>query len=178
MTENNKVHESILVGKLLSLTAYAATSSMDKFSGWMLAGAGAALTLVLSNIDTVSSFVPLSDIKLGVILFLVALALGVMQRWFTTSILAGSMVSDKAEELGRNAPEEFDYNHVLLEMEKAILYPQKWLVQYQYNKVIAGDFAAPGRMQALLSQIQMYIVVIQTGFIVASLVVLVSGLNT
>jgi len=179
MTEQkNNVHESILIGKLLSATAYGVTVSLEKFSGWLLAGFGAAFTLILSNIDSISKFITTEDIKNGVVFYLIALAAGVLQRWLASSIQASAMVSKEAEELGKNAAGQFDPENIFSEIEKATFYPQKWLVQFQFNKVRNGDFAAPGRMQVTMTQIQGFLVLIQGILVISSIVVIIRGLST
>jgi hypothetical protein len=177
MTENNKIDESILIGKTLSLIAIGVTTSFEKFSGWLLAGFGAAFALLLSNIETVAKFIAVEDIKTGVLLYLIALASGVFQRWLAAGINAGAMVSKEAEDLGANAPEGIDFDNVLTQIENSTFYPQKWLVRYQFNQVRKNDYAAPGRMQATMAQIQGRLVLVQGVLVISSIVVMVRGLS-
>lgn len=177
MPEQINREESILTGKMLSLLSVGLTTSLEKFSGWLLAGFGAAFALILSNIEQVAKFISIDDIKIGVLLYLVALATGVLQRWVGSGIMGGAMISKEAEELGRNADESVDFNNVLTEIERSCLYPKKWLVRYQFNKIRSGDFSVAGRMQVVMAQLQGYMVLIQGGLVISSIVVMVCGIN-
>ncbi len=182
MTDHHKnIDESILIGKTLSLIAFCATASLEKFSSWLLAGFGAAFALILSNIDSVSKLITPANIKCGVSLYLIALAAGVLQRWLASSTQASAMASKEAETLGKNAPSTINQKNflenLLLEIENVTFYPQKWLVQYQLAKVRKGDFAAPGRMQALMAQIQGYLVLAQGALAISSIFIIIMGIS-
>ena len=175
--EENNIDESIFIGKILSLMAVGATQSLEKFSGWLLAGFGVAFTLILSNIDSVQKFIDTSNIKCGITLYLIALGAGVIQRWLASGIHAGEAVAKDAEKLGKDSSENINPENLLNEIENVTLYPQKWFVQWQFNKVRQGDFAANGRMQARMAQVQGYLVLIQGVLAISSIVVLVRGLG-
>lgn len=177
MTQDNNINESMLIGKTLSLLALGTTVSLEKFSSWLLAGFGATFALILSNIETVSNFISVENIKTGVILYLIALGLGVLQRWLGAGILGASSVSKEVEVLGANAPKDINIYNVLTEIENITFYPQKWLVRYQFNKVRNNDFAAPGRMQARMAQIQGILVLVQGVLVISSIVVMVQGIS-
>ena len=177
MVQKSNTEESILIGELLSLMSFAVTSSLEKFSSWLLVGFGAAFALILSNIEIVSKFIPVQDIKTGVLLYLIALASGVIQRWLAVGVMAGAMASKEAKELGANASDTVNINNVLTEIENVTLYPQKWFIRYQYNKLRRGDLAATGRMLAVMAQLQSYLVLIQGGLVISSIIVMVFGIN-
>lgn len=162
MTEpKDNTQESIVAGKMLGIMAISVTTSLESFSGWLLAGSGAAFALMLTNIESVSNFILIASIKQAVFLFLIALAAGVIQRWLGASVRAGSLSSTDSEKLGQELPEGFDLSVVLKHVEQASFYPQRWLIAWQFKKLQAGDFAVSGRVVAKMAQIQGFLVLIQ-----------------
>jgi hypothetical protein len=179
--ENNKaVFERIAANKLLILMAGNASSAVDKFSSWLLTGFGVAFTLILTNIDSIVKFIPLSNIRDGILLYLFALFLGVIQKWLSSIISSGCGTSGEAEQIGKDladSSKDIDIDFILNEIERSTYYPAKWLVSFQYNKVKNGDLSAPGRMFGKLAQIQSYLVLAQAIFVIYSITVLISGFN-
>ena len=159
-TEEN-ILEKIAVNKMLLLMAKHTSASLDKFSGWLLAGFGAAFALVLTNIESVENFIQLTNIHSGISLFLVALFFGVIQKWLSAIIGSSYEASIEGEEIGKKlaeSKENANIEFLLNEIINSTFYPAKWLISWQFNKVKNGDLSASGRMLGTLSQIQSYLV--------------------
>lgn len=181
MTEtDNNVLEKIAANKLLILLAKHTSGSLDKFSTWLLAGFGAALSLILINIESVSNFIHLSNIKHGLFLYLVALFAGVIQKWLNAIIAPACAASSEGEQIGKELAEtkdNADMVFLLNEIKNSTNYPAKWLLSWQYKKVLGGDLSAPGRMVGKLSQIQSYLVLIQAVLAIYSIVTILNGIK-
>jgi hypothetical protein len=171
------INESILLGKLLNLMSKSATLSLEKFSAWLLAGFGVAFTLILTNIESISKFVTIENIKFGVILYLCALGAGVLQRWLGSMVQAGTMASEESDGLGANAPEGIDFNNILKSVEDVTFYPQKWLIKWQFSKLRDGDYAVSGKLFARITQIQGTLVLIQATLVITSILVIINGFS-
>jgi hypothetical protein len=154
------------------------TVTLESFSGWLLAGFGAAFALILSNIESVSNFITVGSIRRGVFLFLIALAAGVVQRWIGSSVRAGVLSGSEGEVLGDGAHDSIDFSVILEEIKKATFYPQRWLVAWSFKKIEKGDFAFSGRMFAKMAQIQGWLVLVQAALVISSIVVVVNGLES
>jgi hypothetical protein len=90
-------------------------------------------------------------------LLLVAIVLGVLQRWLAALVMAGSASTEKAEQIGRELAElnvVVDFKVIFREMERGLYYPGKWFARSNFQKAMSGDFAASGRMAAHISQVQ------------------------
>ncbi len=174
----NKVNESILSGKLLSATAKSATLSLEKFSAWLLTGFGAAFVLMLTNIESLSKFIPVESIKLGITLYLIALGAGVMQRWLGAQVQASISAAEESDKLSDDAPGGIDFNNIHKDFEDVSFYPQKWLTKWQANKLRDGDYAVFGKLLARIAQIQATLVLIQACLVIASIVVVINGIST
>lgn len=176
-TEKN-ILEKIAVNKLLLLMAKHTSNSLNKFSGWLIAGFGAAFALVLTNIESISTFIHITSIRNSISIFLIALFLGVIQKWLNAIINASSTVSEESEEIGKNlaeTKENANTDFLLSEIKNSTFYPSKWMVSWQLNKIQRGDLSAPGRMIGKLSQIQSYLVLFQALLAIYSITIILSG---
>lgn len=173
-------HAKILAGKVLTITAAAISEPLNNFSSWMLAGLGAAYSLVFANMAALQNFVSVHSIRNGLILLLIALPLGLFQRLLAAQISASSAVSEKVEAateklLSKNVKLDLDVFNV--EMEKGLFFPFSFFMRWGIKKARAGDFAVSGRLAARLSQIQTWTVFIQTVVVIGAVVVIISGLK-
>ena len=170
--------EKIAVNKTLLLLAKHISSSLEKFSGWLLAGFGAAFALVLTNIESITDFVQITSIRSGISYFLIALFLGVIQKWLSAIISSSFEASVGSEEIGKKLSESkdgADIEFILNEIKRSTLYPAKWFVTWQFNKILTGDLSAPGRMLSKLSQIQSFLIFAQALLVIYSILVILNG---
>ena len=172
---SDNIEESIFIGKVLSVTAASASASIDKFSTWLIAGFGAAFALILTNIATVSSFISVDKIKCGVMLYLMALVFSVLQRLIASQIQSGVAAIKELKDV--DSPKDLNPENLMREFERVTFYPMKWLIQYQNKRLEEKDFAANGRMQAYMVQVQSLLVIIQAGLVVFSIMALLTGLS-
>ena len=56
------LQEKVLAGSLLTSGAGKAASVIDTFVSWLLAGAGAALALLIGNLSDIAQYLPVSTI--------------------------------------------------------------------------------------------------------------------
>ena len=151
--------ESILAGRLMMLMAGKVTEGLSKFASWLVGSFTAVLAFLLANLDTVSKFMPATTLGFAGKLLVGALAIHVIQRYLAL-LVAGSVASAKeAESLA--FPEGLNMNSVMRQIESSTFWPARILVRNNFAKLQNGDFAAPGRMMATLTQIQGLLVVSQ-----------------
>lgn len=169
----------ILAGRLLSLSAGRASSSLDQFSGWLLSGFGAAFALLLANIDPVSRHLSIGALRLALLLFLAALVVSMLSRLLATVVGAGASAAAEAEPIGRGLAEagiEVNFKTVLREAEQATFWPLRLAVASSFKRVEQGDFAAAGRLHAKLTQVLAVLVLVQVIIATISAAVLACGL--
>ena len=180
MENHPELHERITAGRLLTLAASHTSESLSSFGNWLLIGVGATFSLVLANLGALQSFVELASIRLGLIFLLVAIVLGVLQRWLAAITSANFAVSEKAAAIGASLDEQgIDLNFEVLfrEIERGLYFPGKWLAQRGSKKVLAGDFAAAGRVSAAIAQVQGLLVIVQVLVSVAAIGVVAWGVK-
>lgn len=175
-----ELHERVMAGRLLSLAAARLSSNIGSFGSWLLVGVGAAYSLILANLSSIQEFVALNSIQNGMVLLLISVVLGVIQRWLAAIISGSCESAEAAERIGRELADdeiELDFKVVFREIESATYYPAKWMVRRSFEKAMSGDFAASGRLSGKLAQIQSVVVFAQVGFSVAAIGVIGGGLN-
>jgi hypothetical protein len=175
-----EIHERVAAGRLLSLVAAHISEHMGSFGTWLLVGVGATYSLVLANLASVQQFVSLWSIRSGLLLLLAAVVFGVLQRWLAAIVGASSAVAEKSDKIGRDLSEQevdLDFQVLFREMERGTYYPAKWIVKRSYRKVMAGDFAASGRMSAGIAQVQSLLVFAQVAFALAAIATIACGVK-
>ncbi|MBT0963868.1 hypothetical protein [Denitromonas iodatirespirans] len=154
-----KIDEDIYAGKLLNVMARSINSELTTFSTWMVAGFGAAIGLLVANIEKVAPYISPNAVGASTKLFLVAVILNVVQRYLA-AILTGSVAAGKeAESISPTAP--IDISSVLNEIERATLWPARYMVRWSNRRILAGDFVLGGRLNAWSAQIQGWLVLAQ-----------------
>lgn len=178
--ELREFHERLTAGRLLALGAAHVSEQLGSFGSWLLIGVGATYALVLANLAAVQQFVWLSTIRTGLVLLLVAVVLGVLQRGLAAILSASSASAEKAEQIGRELAErgiEIDFKVLFREIERGTFYPAKWIIRRSCNHISEGDFAASGRQSAGIAQIQSLLVLAQVGFAVSAIAVIAWGVR-
>jgi hypothetical protein len=141
------------------------SENLATFSSWLVGSFAAMLGLLIANIDSVSTFLPAKSVGTSASLFLVAVGFHVIQRYLA-AIVAGSVaVGREAEAVPTH--ESLNFLLVMEEIEKSTFWPVRILMRRTLSKVRNGDFAAGGRLNGKLAQIQ--------GFLVLSQMVVVIG---
>ena|GEM_PF-4059000 len=170
----------LVANRLLTEMARSLSETHSKFSAWLLAGSSAVFGLILANLDSVSKFVAIDVVKCGANLLLLSLIAAVIQRWVFSIVQAGIKGGDSGAQMDqeiRAGNFTFDQEKLFFEIEKASFYPAKWLIRWQYGKLKDGDATVSGRQQLKLAQLQGFCLLLQIFLAVASVAVLVSGLN-
>jgi len=154
-------------------------AKVDSFSGWMLTAFGAALALLLANIQTVSTFIRVEDLRRSAFVFLVAILVGVLQKSLASFVASTSAAALEGEALGRDiasAGARVDMQIIFGELERATLFPFRWIVRRALRKVANGDLAVGGRMCIMLSQLQGWAVSLESALALAAALIFVRGL--
>ena len=174
-TEGKKT-VSAAVGATLTISAGYASASLDKLAYWFLAGFGASLSLILTNLNEISVFIQIKSIACSAYLFLWASVLCLAQRY--VAMVIGCCVSSAKE--GRELGEKFghmDVKEYITQMKAAIPCFLRPLSNDLLDKVENNDFAAVGQMLMRLSLFQGLIVSIEVIVLLSALSKIVSGIQ-
>ena len=138
---------------------------LPPFSTWLMCGSGAALSLVVANIETVSKFIEITHIRFALIIFLLSLALAVLATYLSSTVKAALGAQEDGEALGReiaNATTDFDFDLYITEYERGLIPPIRWVARAAMRKAMQGDGVAGARMIAKISQVQALLVACQS----------------
>ena len=175
----SEIQARIISGQLLVVAAHKASASLDSFSGWLVAGFGAALALFIANLDTVSAFIDPYNIKCAAILFIVSAVLATVERLIAAFVASGTAAGIEGAALGMDLAErevDLDITTFFAETKKALYWPGSVFASRAFAKAQAGDFAGPGRMYVKIGQLQALVVIIQAALSLSAAAVIVCGL--
>ena len=179
-SEHNLINEQIAAQQTLLAGARRVSAALPTFSTWLMAGFGAAFTLALVNIETVSKFIEITHIRFGLVLFLVSLVLAVLGTYLGTIVTAALAAQEDGEMIGKKISEskqKFDLSMFAREYERGLFPPIRWLAHSAMKKAMHGDGVAGARMIAKLSQLQTLMVVAQGVLAVVAAGALAVGLK-
>lgn len=154
--------------------------ALPPFSTWLMGGSGAALALVVANIETVSKFIEITHIRFGLIVFLLGLAVAVVATYISTIVKAALGAQEDGEALGKeigSTTKQFDLLLYMTEYERGLFPPIRWIAQSSMKKAIRGDVVAGARMLAKLSQVQALLVACQSLLALLALGALAFGMK-
>lgn len=179
-SEHNLINEQIAAQQTLLAGARRVSAALPTFSTWLMAGFGAAFTLALVNIETVSKFIEITHIRFGLVLFLVSLVLAVLGTYLGTIVTAALAAQEDGEMIGKKISEskqKFDLSMFAREYERGLFPPIRWVAHSAMKKAMHGDVVAGARMIAKLSQLQTLMVVAQGVLAVVAAGALAVGLK-
>jgi hypothetical protein len=81
-----------------------ASARLDTFSGWLLGGLAAATTLWSSQFDSAAKHLSLEAIRCCLFLFLLSVAVALIEKYLSSVILAGSAGAAVGREMVSKAP--------------------------------------------------------------------------
>jgi hypothetical protein len=158
------LNEFTAAQKTLLMATKHVGNALPLFCVWLMAGSGAALSLVIANIQTVSNFIEITHIRFGLVVFLLSLVCAVLATYLSTVTKAALAAQTEGEELGREIEAsaiKFNLSLYMEEYERGLLPPVRWIAHAAMQKAMQGDIVAGARMISKLSQIQALLVLAQ-----------------
>ena len=174
-----ELHTNLAANQILLLGAQRLSVSLDTFSSWLLAGFGALFGLLIANFATLSSHLQATSLKFGASLFLIAATAGALQKLIGAYVAAGTSAGEAGRAMGKElatSPTPLDVQSMYEQVRKGLFWPLSLFNANMTRKANSGDYAAIGRHQAKASQIQLVLVLVQSGFSIASAAYVVRGI--
>lgn len=174
------LNTSLTAGHILSIGAGRLSASLDKFSGWLLAGFGATYGLLLAHLDSVAVYLRVSNIKFGAAFFLAAACAAACQKLIAAYVAAGTAAEGDGRDTGKdlaNAGVPLNVESMYKQVNQGLLWPWRTFNARMTAKAVAGDYAVMGRFHAKASQVQCYFVVAQFCLSLVSAILLVCGIS-
>jgi hypothetical protein len=178
-SEIEHLQEKVFLNSPLVAGAGKGSAAIDHFASWLLAGFGAALALLLSNLDSLATSLPLGCLRSAAIIFIVAATFGVVEKFLAVIISGAVEASGVGASIGEKAAErevELDLAYVFSEAKAASYPPMRWLLAGMLNKAQRGDLAAPGRFFTHCTQAQSVLALIETFLILFAAATIIRSL--
>ncbi|MDO8413666.1 MAG: hypothetical protein Q7S51_07760 [Gallionellaceae bacterium] len=179
-TNEPLINERTAAQKMLIAATRRVGDALPPFSTWLMGGSGAALALVVANIETVSKFIEITHIRFGLIVFLLSLAVAVIATYISTIVKAALGAQEDGEVLGKkisSTTQQFDLLLYMTEYERGLFPPIRWMARSSMQKAMKGDVVASARMIAKLSQVQALLVACQSLLALLALGALAFGMK-
>jgi hypothetical protein len=164
----------------LVVAASKVNESLGAFSGWLIAGVGAAFSLLLANYETVSRFVCASHVRIALLLLVLGLVISILARLLSAMVSSAIGSHEASTALVKNLldkNESFDLDIFISEFERGLFPYQRWMARKTMTKARAGDVVAGARMIAKLSQSQALLVLCEAIVSISAAATLVAGLK-
>lgn len=174
------LNTSLTAGHVLSVGAGRLSASLDKFSGWLLAGFGATYGLLLAHLDSVASYLQVSNVKSGAAFFVAAACAAACQKLIAAYVAAGTAAEADGRDNGRDlarARAPLNVESMYKQVNEGLLWPWRTFNARMTAKAVGGDYAVMGRFHAKASQVQCYFVAVQFCLSLVSAILLVCGIS-
>jgi hypothetical protein len=166
--------------RTLQAGAASVSKSMLDFEKWLIAGYSAIFVLALPKYAELSALISPAHLKLSLALLAAAIALSLPALFMSAQLSASAGVND---ELGKSLPDmvkgmdrPLDLDALYEAQSRGFWWPGTWGARWGRNRMLEGDWVAPGRLVAKLSQIVVYVVMGQVVLGIGALGVCVAGL--
>jgi hypothetical protein len=138
-------NEQILVCRSLIVAAKNASSAMEKFIQWTIAGVAAGLTYLLAN-----QRMSFAELKPAVWAYICAVILGVVQRYLAMIVSIGTQVFQEAEKL-HDEKTPVDLARFLILYIEAQPRFSRWAAAGAARHFMKGDVIGTGRRLLILA---------------------------
>ena len=176
--------EELLASRVLRIAAGVGSHKADVFSGWLLAGFGAAMALTLANIDSLKSVIPTSSVVSAMNLFVWAALFAFIAKFLAMAVSSSSSVGDAVEKETQEfvstsvAPGEgLSMVSMAKHLESAYWYPWRWAVRAGFRKALEGDLLFSSRLMIKTYLLQSILVLAQASLHLISILVLLRNVQ-
>lgn len=78
--------------------------SMEKFTTWTITGCAALVGLIISNLDSINSIIPITSLRYSIILFVASMLFGVLSKMFGMALTSGiNLINDMENKISSSA---------------------------------------------------------------------------
>lgn len=158
--------------------ASSATKAIGDFQKWLVAGYGAVISLAIPKASDLAAVVGQAPLLWALSLLVLSLVLAVPAMLIGSVLTASAGVKDAEKDVAKivaEADRPIDMRAFHDGLERALWLPARLGAQWSRRRLERGDWTAPARFQAKLSQAQSLLVITQLLLGVIAVIVAVSG---
>lgn len=172
--------EQLLALRTLLATASNVSKAVLEFEKWLVAGYSAILVTALPKYAELIVVIEATPLRIALSFLAVALVLSVPVLFMGSQLAASAATADEVRKevpaLTEDLKRPVDLDALHAEQAKALWWPGSWGHRWGNARVLRGDWVAPGRLLAKLSQLQVYLVMLQLVFGLIALACAIGGL--
>ena len=177
MDEPHPARAGLLATKMLSGLAATLAGHWEKFTGWLVAGLGASLALIIANMDKAKDMLPAATVSQAVKIFVWLLVVHTVQKILAIVVISAFDASkddttSKAEPPVTVAEAAALINHI----EASYFFPFSLMITASFNRLRNGDFIHVGRRIIRLALASTLLAMVQVVLAVWAVWVIARGL--
>ncbi|MET3930575.1 hypothetical protein ABIE51_002462 [Lysobacter sp. OAE881] len=138
-----------------------ASSLVDTYSTWLMAGLAAFVAVLISNQEKVAKLVTPEMLTSSLVILFIVVAIGIVQKAVAVMVAA----SAAGENVGRDVAERGEavagFSIVIREILAGTLPPIRWFMRRRLLRVLRGDIAADGKSTYQFAQAQTVLAIVQ-----------------
>jgi len=172
--------EKVLINNVLMASIGESSRTMDKFSGWLLAGFAAVSAVLLGHLREVSTHLSPFAIQWVFASFFVVAILGIIAKAVAVLVVAASTGSAIGRVEGAHAAnqgDQLDIPWFFAEVERTIIPPARWIVRRSFAKAAKGDLTVTTRLFSIIAQGQGLCIALQSLAALIAIGVVVCGIT-
>lgn len=179
MLKPSTVEQELALATLLA-SAASVSKSILEFEKWLVAGYAAIFVTAIPKYSELGAAIGLTSLWVALAMLAVALVVSVPVLVIGAQLNAAAGVLEELRKLAppllEGAGRPLDLAAFQAEQMRGLWWPASAAAGWSARRQAEGDWVAPGRMLAKLSQAQGYLAMLQIGLGIAALVVCLSGL--
>ncbi|RYF61519.1 MAG: hypothetical protein EOO27_01670 [Comamonadaceae bacterium] len=137
---------AVLANQTMIGVAGTIASQWEKFTGWLVAGLGAALALIVANLDKTKDMLPASTASQAIKIFVVILMVHTLQKVLSIAV-ASAAASEEKQVLAKLDPPltAEEAAGVLDHVEDAYFFPFSCMISDAFRRIRRGELVHVGR---------------------------------
>lgn len=172
--EDDLTKEEAAAWKFAKLATSSTVSELPKFSGWLMTVLGGALTVFVTNHETVSKLIDASHLRIALLLFTCSMFFGFAAQMLAIPVKASLAFSKKARKLETDP--DFDHQAFGEHFTSLLILPYRLLIS-RIRPPKKRDALTQIRSPARLSQILAILVMLQYLYAVSVVLTLALGVE-
>ena len=137
---------AVLASKVLIGTAGTIAGQWEKFTGWLVAGLGASLALIIANMDKTKDMLPAASVSQAVKIFIALLLVHTVQK-ILAFVVASAVDADQKEVIAKASPPLNQQEAIVMldHIEESYFFPFSCMIHGAFGRIRKGELIHVGR---------------------------------
>lgn len=177
MEEDNSPRVQVMTNKSLTGVANIVAGQYEKFTGWLVAGLGAALTLLVSNLDKTKDMIAPASVSYAIKIFVAILVAHTVQKILAIIVTSGVTAQENSAGANMDPPLTMAELYAFLSnLESAYPWPMKLMIRKSFARLRKGELTFFGKRLAQLSLCSAGLAALQVVLAIWAVLVIARGL--